>query len=44
MNNADETDKEEKAEYLDCQFQDVKNVIVSQSSRYELLFVYLRVQ
>lgn len=29
MNNADETDKEEKAEYLDCQFQDVKKVIVS---------------
>ena len=29
MNNADETDKEEKAEYLDCQFQDAKNVIVS---------------
>ena len=29
MNNADETDKEEKAEYLDCQFQDAKKVIVS---------------
>ena len=29
MNNADETDKEEKAEYLDCQFQYAKKVIVS---------------
>lgn len=29
MNNADESDKEEKAEYLDCQFQDAKKVIVS---------------
>ena len=29
MNNADETDKEEKDEYLDCQFQDAKKVIVS---------------
>ena len=29
MNNADETDKEEKAEYLDCHFQDAKKVIVS---------------
>lgn len=44
MNNADETDKEEKAENLDCQFQIAKKVIVSYSSRYELLFVYLWVQ
>ena len=29
MNNADETDKEEKAENLDCQFQIAKKVIVS---------------
>ena len=29
MNNADETDKEEKTEYVDCQFQYAKNVIVS---------------
>lgn len=29
MNNADESDKEEKAEYLDCQFQDAKKGIVS---------------
>ena len=29
MNNADETDKEEKSESVDCQFQYAKNVIVS---------------
>ena len=29
MNNADETDKEEKAEYVDCQFPIAKKEIVS---------------